>query len=384
MDTYKQIGKGYKGDEASQLQTLLNKNGYSLEVDGSFGGKTEAAVRDYQKKNGLKVDGIAGDQTWAALKKASTGTAGTAQTATTWSYQPSDTVLKAQQQLDDQLAQKPGQYSSTWQAQLDETIQKILGREEFHYDLNGDALYQQLKDQYAAQGKLAMMDTMGQAAALTGGYGNSYAQQVGQQTYQGHLQKLNDRIPELYQLALGKYQMEGDQMKDQYSILADQDDRAYGKHRDEVGDWQAMVDYLTGERNYQYGVERDKIGDQQWQKSFDESVRQADREFNYGVEQDKIANDLALKQLAMKYEADLDKDESKDDPAVEEENYPIDMDSVLALGYGPIDAEMLDRLIRDGEVVEYVEDGKYKYRLKYALTTAGFDDAVRKFTMSNY
>ena len=85
-----------------------------------------------------------------------------------------------------------GQYQSPWQTQLNDTISKILNREKFSYDLNGDALYQQYKDQYVNQGQQAMMDTMGQAQAMTGGYGNSYAQTVGQQTYQGYLQQLND------------------------------------------------------------------------------------------------------------------------------------------------------------------------------------------------
>ena len=58
-----------------------------------------------------------------------------------------------------------------------------MNRKEFSYDLNGDMLYQQMKDQYQVLGKTAMQDTMGEAAALTGGYGNTYAQSVGQQTY---------------------------------------------------------------------------------------------------------------------------------------------------------------------------------------------------------
>ena len=62
------------------------------------------------------------------------------------------------------------------------------------------------------------MDTMGQAQAMTGGYGNSYAQTVGQQTYQGYLQGLNDQVPALYQLALDKYNSEGNQLKDNMGI----------------------------------------------------------------------------------------------------------------------------------------------------------------------
>lgn len=95
-----------------------------------------------------------------------------------------------------------------WQAQLDDAMKKILNREKFSYDLNGDALYQQLRDKYIQQGKMAMKDTIGRASAMTGGYGNSYAQSIGQQAYDAQLQDLNDIVPELYQLALDKYNTE--------------------------------------------------------------------------------------------------------------------------------------------------------------------------------
>ena len=41
--------------------------GYSLDVDGGFGEKTRAAVLDYQRKNGLRVDGVAGSETMGSL-----------------------------------------------------------------------------------------------------------------------------------------------------------------------------------------------------------------------------------------------------------------------------------------------------------------------------
>ena len=93
--------------------------------------------------------------------------------------------------------------------QLQDIMDKILGREDFHYDMDADALYQQYKDKYMKQGALAMEDTMGKAAALTGGYGNSYAQSVGQQVYNQHLAGLNDVVPELYALARQQYDAEG-------------------------------------------------------------------------------------------------------------------------------------------------------------------------------
>ena len=161
-------------------------------------------------------------------------------------YEKSDTVKQAEALLQQQTANAPGEYQSNWQAQLSETLDKILNREKFSYDLNGDALYQQYKDQYTTQGKMAMMDTMGQAAAATGGYGNSYAQAVGQQTYQGYLKQLNDKVPELYQLALSQYNQEGQDLKDQASLLYSQEQQDYNRYRDSMSDYWTQLDYLTG------------------------------------------------------------------------------------------------------------------------------------------
>jgi peptidoglycan hydrolase-like protein with peptidoglycan-binding domain len=52
-----------------RLQLMLNfvKGVDDLEVDGIFGPRTEAAVRDFQQNENLSVDGIVGRQTWTAL-----------------------------------------------------------------------------------------------------------------------------------------------------------------------------------------------------------------------------------------------------------------------------------------------------------------------------
>ena len=71
--------KGWTGDEVRKLQSALIAKGYSCGssgVDGSFGSDTDAAVRKFQKENGLEVDGIAGPKTQAALYGSGGGSAG--------------------------------------------------------------------------------------------------------------------------------------------------------------------------------------------------------------------------------------------------------------------------------------------------------------------
>jgi peptidoglycan L-alanyl-D-glutamate endopeptidase CwlK len=54
---------GCKGNEVAELQKALNKYGNKLHIDGNFGSKTSDAVRVFQKRNGLTVDGIVGPKT---------------------------------------------------------------------------------------------------------------------------------------------------------------------------------------------------------------------------------------------------------------------------------------------------------------------------------
>ena len=60
---------GSKGNDVRFVQYELNRRWYRLIVDGVFGVKTDAAVRDFQKQNGLQIDGKVGPATLAALKR---------------------------------------------------------------------------------------------------------------------------------------------------------------------------------------------------------------------------------------------------------------------------------------------------------------------------
>lgn len=125
-------------------------------------------------------------------------------------------------------------YNPQYDAQIDELLNKLLNREEFSYNEELDPLYQQYKDLYTKQGQLAMEDTMGQAAALTGGYGSTYSQAVGQQMYNAYLQKVTEMLPEFYDRAYGKYRDEGQNMKDLYGMYIDRDQVDFQRYQQEV------------------------------------------------------------------------------------------------------------------------------------------------------
>ncbi len=118
--------------------------------------------------------------------------------------------------------------------ELDELYAAITGRKAFSYNAMSDPLYRAAADRYIQNGRMAMRDTMGQAAALTGGYDSSYGQAVGQQQYDAYLQKLGDAMPELYGAALKKWQAEGEQLSSQFGAASALAERDYGRARDKA------------------------------------------------------------------------------------------------------------------------------------------------------
>ena len=74
---------GSRGNEVTQIQTKLKRWGYYTgSVDGIYGSKTVAAVKYFQRKNGLTVDGIAGPATLKAMGIMSSGSSSSGSTTT--------------------------------------------------------------------------------------------------------------------------------------------------------------------------------------------------------------------------------------------------------------------------------------------------------------
>ncbi len=156
------------------------------------------------------------------------------------------------------------QWSSAWQEKMDGVLKEMEERKPFSYDAGSDPLYKQYEDRYRSGGRMAMQDAVGKAATMTGGYGNSYAQSVGQQAHQEYMKGLTDKIPELYELAYSRYADEGEDLLKQYGLYADREAQDYSRYLDD--------------RDYDYRLERDRVSDRQWQDSFDLDKAQLERE----------------------------------------------------------------------------------------------------------
>ena len=132
------------------------------------------------------------------------------------------------------------------------------------------------------------MDTMGKASAMTGGYGNSYAQSVGQQAYQKYLLGLSARLPQFQQMALDRYQAGGQDLLQRYQALQQQEKAGFDRYQQAVSQYFGQLDRLQ----HAYDAEKDR----------DHSAFLADRDFQYGKEKD--ARDAARKAAAAQQEQD--------------------------------------------------------------------------------
>lgn len=271
-------------------------------------------------------------------------------------YRESDDVSALYKDWQAKQATKPAQWTGgQYGADVNKALDDIINRKAFNYDLNGDALYQQYKDMYMRQGKMAMADTMGQAAALNGGYGTSYAQTAGQQTYNGYMQQLNNVLPELYQLALQKYQAEGDELNNRYGLLKNQYDTEYGEYRNAVSDWNSDVERAyniynaerANEQN-QYNTNREYAANNynnMYSQEYGAYADAYDRAFaNYqqGVAEDRY-NDEKSKELDLlnSYKNYYDLDNSVDDIVVKD-SYNVLKDGSVAYSYVIGDEEYYD------------------------------------------
>ena len=164
---------------------------------------------------------------------------------------------------------------SAWDRELDELYAAITGRGSFRYDAKSDPLYASYADRAVQNGRMAMRDTMGQAAALTGGYASSYGQAVGQQQYGEYLRSLSEAMPEFYELAYQQWQDEGARLGEQYDRLsarrkaageeaaaaraeaAAAEQLAYQRSRDALGDRRQAAEAAAAAEKAAYARQKD-------------------------------------------------------------------------------------------------------------------------------
>lgn len=185
-----------------------------------------------------------------------------------------------------QLLQQLSSGRTSYTDQIKDLMGQIQNRDKFEYDMESDTLFQQALASAMGSGKQAMQDTIGQASALTGGYGSTYATSAGNQAYNSFIEDAYDNLPEYYQMALEAYQMEGQEMYNQLAMLNDADAAEYQRMYDS---WSA--NFSNAQQIYQQDYT-------QWQDSINNaynvySAVQGNADTMYAQEYQKWADEVA-------------------------------------------------------------------------------------------
>lgn len=192
-----------------------------------------------------------------------------------------------------QLREQALSGKTSYTDQMNDLMNQVLNRDSFEYDMDKDPMFQQYLATMMNTGQTAMQDTIGQASALTGGYGSSYATSSGNQAYNQYIQDAYNNLPEFYQMALNTYQMEGEDLLNKYGIVSDADSREYGRT---IDSYSIQNDYANNLWNREYQTWSDSVSNAMnlagmqnsdwWNKTnFDESVRQYNENMAFQKEQ---------------------------------------------------------------------------------------------------
>lgn len=183
-------------------------------------------------------------------------------------------------------SKKKPTYNSPYNAQISSKLNEIVSGKNFTYDAEKDPVYQQYKNEYVKLGKDVVQNAVKGAAELTGGYGESYSAAAASEANQQYLTRMSERIPELMNAAMNKYQMEQENNYRQFGALQNEESRQYGQYRDTVSDYENDVAGLT--KGYQSALAQENN----------------QRDFDYAKERDEVSDSHKAAELAYKKERD--------------------------------------------------------------------------------
>lgn len=236
-------------NEKIDIDNLDYEKTYSYQAPTSFTQSQNSSDRDKQVGNALtNLTNIAG-KTDIISDDVRKGMNSTFKTPS--AIQEADAYLSSQLK---KIQSGRTSYSDDVQAMID----KIMNREKFSYDVDNDQLFQQALASAMNSGKQAMQDTIGQASALTGGYGSTYATSAGNQAYNAFIEDAYNNLPQYYQMAMEAYQMEGDEMYRQFGMLSEMDDKEYSRN---VTAFDATSQYRNRMYDEAYSMYRDTKND---------------------------------------------------------------------------------------------------------------------------
>lgn len=174
-------------------------------------------------------------------------------------------------QYSDYLPISANQYQSKYTDQIKQAADDVAGIKDFSYNPDTDANYRSMSNAYNRQANNSMRDTLGTAAGQTGGLASSYAASAGAQASQSYMSQLNDKVPDLYNLALSSWQANNSAKQSKLSALQGLDNDAYSRFSNDRS-------YLAGRNdtmyNRDYTEKRDEASDALNQKQLEAAAEQ--------------------------------------------------------------------------------------------------------------
>lgn len=186
-------------------------------------------------------------------------------------------------------------YNNRYDDTIQDLIQGILNREDFSYDPATDPLYQNYRKQYTREGQRATADTLGQAAAASGGIPSSYATTAAAQAGNYYAAQMTDKIPELYQLAYNQYLNDYNMQLSDLGVVQGAEQSDYDKYLNELNQFNTDRAFDYNAWLDEYNMTKDQLQTAQGLEQLDytkylNELQQfnTDREFNYGQLLDEI------------------------------------------------------------------------------------------------
>lgn len=197
-------------------------------------------------------------------------------------------------------------YNNRYDDTIQDLIQGILNREDFSYDPATDPLYQNYRKQYTREGQRATADTMGQAAAASGGIPSSYATTAAAQAGNYYAAQMTDKIPELYQLAYNQYLNDYNMQLSDLGVVQGAEQSDYDKYLNELNQFNTDRAFDYNAWLDEYNMTKDQLQTAQGLEQLDytkylNELQQfnTDREFNYGQLLDEIDSQTLERQEAV-------------------------------------------------------------------------------------
>lgn len=173
-------------------------------------------------------------------------------------YTESAETRQARQQADkysNSYSQKINNgYTSKYKGNID-ALANQYQKNKFEWTPENSEEYQQTKEKYGREARVAQENVQGNYNSNTGGYSNTYSQSAGQKAFGEYMDELASKIPSLKSSAYKNYQQQQEDILNKIGILQNLDDSQYQKYRDSVSDDYDFMNYYENKYSTNKGFD---------------------------------------------------------------------------------------------------------------------------------